>query len=351
MKRPARSLLSVSVLAPVLAPAVAVAAIAAAPVAAVAEAAPPAPAGPSTTLLQAAAPAAAPATAPLPAQVTGPAGRTAQQVTGAVDRALRAASRTPSPGSGSATPGRRSASNAPGLRSTSSAPGLGSVSGRPCMLSPRKVVKKRTGAQLPRTSLPSAAKGSLKGVPQGHCIAAGRRAATPRKPAPADPVTRVSNALLKDAGKVGGKLNASRLGGLPGVKSLPGRRGAGTSRSERRAGSPLSLPVPVPNAVSALGGVNPGGLRLGSALSPSTNRIARPHPRPRPRRKPRHGDVLGQANGVVNGVGNAVTQSAGGAGVGGVLRPHGRAGKSDGGPLSLTDAATGITVRGLPGVR
>ncbi|TYK50817.1 hypothetical protein [Actinomadura decatromicini] len=336
MKRPARSLLSVSV----LAPAVAVAAVAAAPVGAVAQAAPPAPAGPSTTLLHAAAAAAAPATAPLPAQVTGPAGRTAQQVTGTVDRALRTASSTPSLGSGSAGPGLR---NAPGLRTASNAPGLGSVSGRPCALSPRKVIKKHTGAQLPRTSLPSAAKGPLKGVPQGHCIAAGRRVATPRKPAPADPVTRVSDAVLEDAGKVGGKLNASRLGGLPGVTSLPGRRRAG---SERRAGSPLSLPVP--DAASALGGANPRGVRLGSTLSPSADRIARPHPRPRPRRKPRHGDVIGQANGVVNGVGNAVTKSAG---VGGVLKPHGRAGNTDGGPLSLTDAATGITVRGLPGVR
>ncbi|TYB49121.1 hypothetical protein FXF69_08305 [Actinomadura chibensis] len=204
------------------------------------------------------------------------------------------------------------------------------------MLSPRKAVKKHTGAKLPRTSLPSAAKGPLKKLPQGHCVAAGHRVATPPKPGPAtDPVTRVPETVLKDAGKVGGALNRSRLGGLPGVTALP---------HQRRAEAPLSLPVP--NVTSALGGANPGGLLLGSAQSRPEARVARPKPRP----KPRSGDVLGQVNGLVNGVGGAAQSAAGAPDLGGVLKRRGHAGRPKSAPLSLPNAS-GVKVRGLPGVR
>ncbi|MFI0374353.1 hypothetical protein ACH35V_41395 [Actinomadura sp. 1N219] len=314
MNRSARSLLSVSVLAPV----VAAFAVAAAPV----SAAP----GASTTLLYEAAAVAGPVTGALPEPVGQTAGQTAETATGAVDGVLDAAP---------------------------ASPGLRSGSAERCKLNPGKTVNSHAGTSLPNTPL-SLGKAPLGGLPKGDCLSAGRRAGTDDLPPPTDAVARVPQALVKDAEKVGTAVRNSKLGGLPGVdNALPGGRTADRSAAVpggQRAAMPVSMalagvpsalgsgPVPgLPDVPSALGSVQPAGLPIGTTLFPRAGRVAQPGP---------SDDLLGQANGTVNQVGGEIGQTESSVGsVVEVLKARGGAAKRTAdGPLSLPDAG-GI---GLP---
>ncbi|TDD81843.1 hypothetical protein E1293_17750 [Actinomadura darangshiensis] len=306
MNRSARNLLSISVLAPV----VAALAVAAAP----ANAAP----GPSTALLYDAATAAAPVTRTLPDPVLNTVGQTAEQGTGTVDGVLRAAPAAST------------------LRAVPAAPGLGAGNAR-CTLNPGKTVNSKAGTSLPRTPLQTAGRSPLGGLPEGDCLGAapgtGRRAALP---VPSDAAGRVPRTLLNDVGKVGTSVHNSKLGELGGAP-LP---------SGRRAGMPLSMAVPgltdgLPDVPSTLGSASPGGLPVGAALFPPAGRIAAPEP---------SDDLVGQANDTVNQAGAGVGETEENVGsVVDVLKAKDRAGRPADGPLSMP-SAPGLGLPDLPGI-
>ncbi|TMQ95556.1 hypothetical protein ETD83_22315 [Actinomadura soli] len=337
MNRSARSLLSVSVLAPV----VAAFAVAAAP----ANAAP----GAATTLLYEAAAVGGPVTGALPEPVTQTAGQTAEMTTGAVDGVIEAAPTSPR---------------------------LRSASAKRCKLNPGKTVNSHAGTNLPNTPL-SIGKTPLGGLPKGDCLPAGRRAATEPLPTQGDPLTRVPKALVKDAEKVGTALRHSRLGGLPGVdRVLPGsgravlpaalpdgrsaalsdaaahsdgRRAAVPSgqRAAMATGVPSALgsePAPgLPNLPLSLGSTRPGGLPVGTTLFPAAGRYARPAP---------SDDLIGQANDAVNQIGGEIDKTENGVGsVVEVLKARDGAAKRTAadGPLSMPDAS-GIGLGKTPGI-
>ncbi|TDD30077.1 hypothetical protein E1287_29935 [Actinomadura sp. KC06] len=331
MNRSARSLLSVSVLAPV----VAAFAVAAAP----AGAAP----GASTTLLYEAAAVAGPVTGVLPEPVAQSAGQTAETTTGAVDGVLDAAP---------------------------TSPGLRSASAERCKLNPGKTVNSHAGTSLPSTPL-SVGKTPLGGLPKGDCLPADRRAGTDDLPPPADAVVRVPKTLVKDAEKVGTAVRNSKLGELPGVSTaLPGGRPAvlpaGRSAAPaggQRAATPVGKALPgvppalgsepglgLPNVPFALGSA-PAGLPVGPTLFPPAGRYAQPAP---------SDDLLGQANDTINQVGGEIDQTENGVGsVVEVLKVRDGAAKRTAadGPLSLPDAggaglpdASGLGLPEVPGL-
>ena len=291
MNRSVKSLLSVSVLAPVAA-----LALAAAP----ADAAP----GPSTTLLYESYAAAAPVAQTLPEPVTQAAGQTAEMTTLTVDGALEAAS---------AGPGARAAR---------------------CTLNPGKAANSNAGTSLPDTPLASLDQPPLSVLPKGGCLAPAARAegrsAANALPVPSsgagEALGGIGDVPSTASGSLGGLkagLNNTKLGRLPGTSVLPGGR---------RTGAPLSMPLAdVPGTLSE---AEPAGLPVGTVLFPPAGRSAQPGPAD---------DVLGQANGAVNHVGTALDETENGLGqTVQVLKARDRVGGVADGPVSLL-TSSGLT--------
>ncbi|WP_433475285.1 hypothetical protein ACQPZP_42605 [Spirillospora sp. CA-142024] len=292
MNRSAKSLLSLSVLAPV----VAALAVAAAPANAVP--------GPSTTLLYDTTAAAAPVTRTLPARVTNTAGRTIETGTGVVDGVIRK------------------------VPASSAGRGLPAAS---------KLRAERAGCKLnPDTRLPTVGKAPLGGLPKGDCLGVTRRLDSDPGTVLPVPPGKAGGALLGHAGKVGKVVRGGKVGELTGAR--PGLPGA------RRAEMPVSMALPgptggLPNVPSPLGG-GPLGLPVGS-LVPATGRYAAPEP---------SRDLLGQANVTVNKVGAGLGKTGDGVGsVVDVLKAKNRLARSADGPLSMP-GAPGLGLPTLPGI-
>lgn len=315
MNRTARSLLGAAVLAPLAAAlAVASAPANAAPGAAVrADAAP----GPSTALLYDTAAAAYPVTKRLPDPVLQTAGRTAETVTGTVDRTLGAAPATS------------------GLRAGTAR----------CKLNPGKTLNKETGAGLPETPLPGVGAAALDGLPKGDCL--GKRGDVLRTGALPGP-DEATGTLLRGAGEVGGTLSDGEIGRLAGAPpALPAARRAGMPVSMALpAAVPAAVPADLPGVPSALGFVQSGNLPVSSMLVPARDRHATPVP---------SDDVLGQANDTVNKAGANLDRTEEGVGeVVDVLKAKDPAARpADGplsnGPLSMPDASS-LGLPALPGI-
>ncbi|GAA1878618.1 hypothetical protein [Actinomadura bangladeshensis] len=314
MNRTARSLLGAAVLAP-LAAALAVAsapANAALGAAARADAAP----GPSTALLYDTAAAAYPVTRRLPDPVLQSTGRTAETVTGTVDRTLGVAPATS------------------GLRAGTAR----------CKLNPGKTLNNETAAGLPEAPVPGVGAAALDGLPKGDCL--GRRGDVLRKSALPVP-GGATGALLRGAGQVAGALGGGEIGRLAGAApALPAARRAGMPVSTALpAAAPAAVPADLPSVPSALGFAQPGDLPVSSMLFPARDRRATPLP---------SDDVLGQANDTVNTAGANLDRTEEGVGeVVDVLKAKDPAARpADGllsdGPLSMPDVSS-LALPALPG--
>ncbi|TDC47166.1 hypothetical protein E1281_26690 [Actinomadura sp. KC345] len=293
MNRSVKSLLSVSVLAPVAALTVAAAPANAAP-------------GPSTTLLYETY-AAAPVARTLPEPVTQSAGQTAELTTLTVDGVLE---------NSPAGPGARAAR---------------------CTLNPGKTANSNAGTSLPEAPLSTVDQTPLGALPKGDCLAPASRAGGRSAPNALPAVAGPAGDAVGEAGDLPGRL----LGNLNGVDPGLRKSGLGVPGTETVLPAEAPLSMPLADVPSTLAKAEPAGLPVGTTLFPPTERSTRPGPTD---------DVLGQANGAVNHVGTALDETENGVGqTVEVLKARDRVGGAADGPVSLL-TSSGVDLPAGPGL-